>query len=117
MAYMGSQNSQSITYIFPTDYENISKRLSVNSSSVKPKKENVFFEVHPEYDIPYKLRCMILNSGSKLNFNTLETIKMIKHKGNTYWKDYMFQIPGIDKMLGIQRDYSVENHEKIERIL
>lgn len=112
MAYSGKDKKIFIKNTFPADYENLFRMLSVEGEHVKLKEENSFFEVHPEYDVLYKLRCVILSSDSSdwiPNFQKLfdKNNPQLTHKGNTHWKDYMFQIPGIYKMLGIQRDYSV----------
>lgn len=61
--------------------------------------------MHPDFDLPYKLRNMILSSVEKhrvKNFNQLLKDGKVKHKGNIRWKDFVFQTPGIYEMLGIK---------------
>ena len=72
--------------------------------------------MHPDFDLQYKLRNMILSSVEKhrvKNFNQLLKDGKVKHKGNIRWKDFVFQTPGIYEMLGIKRDYFVERLEDI----
>ncbi len=62
--------------------------------------------MHPDFDLLYKSRNMILPSVEKhrvKNFNQLLKDSKVKPKGNIRWKDFVFQTPGIYEVLGIER--------------
>lgn len=115
------KNSEAIKLqnVFPEDYKQMAAMLSVKGNKIKINPPNYCFDVHPEYDLLYKLRCMVLANNKEDRYTSFEKLRKesgYKHKGNTYWKDHMFQIPGIDKMLGIKKDYFIPHLNEILQI-
>ena len=66
--------------VFPNDYKHILDIFSVNECGIKLNKGERWFQVHPEYDLPYKLRNMILSSNDKnriKSFNQLLKTRLL----------------------------------------
>lgn len=124
MARKKEKDSVYINYVFPRDYELLERMLTVKIDEINLNKEYITklfltksfqknsSQVHPEKDLPSKMRSMFLLKQKGL-INFAKGCKMdniaVGHKGNTIWKEYLFQMPNIEQILGIKRDFGVHN--------
>lgn len=116
---------------FPKEYELLEDMLSIDREERKIELKEEYlnkkkiFRVKPEIDLPYKMRSMLLSQkDSYLTMNNLaKRVDKINHgiadplsfssHGSFPWKEYMFQMPEIEQILGIKRDFTVKKLEDV----
>lgn len=120
------KNAVYINYVFPRDYELLERMLTANKTTLKQNDSTRFiFEVHPEWDLPSKLRSLLLSKEKEQKTFSKYYKKSSDHqhhkpeanvfsrKGDSAWKDYLFEMPNIRQILGIHRDFTVHNLEDV----